>query len=51
MSDVTSSEPNNELDQEFNAWLEHMKRKIEATRESEVLTAEDYAIRINTIAD
>jgi DNA-binding transcriptional regulator YiaG len=49
MSDVTTTE--SDFDREFNAWLEHMEREIQATRESEMLTAEDYAIRINTIAD
>lgn len=32
------------FDRDFDAWLEHMKREIEATRESERITAEDLQI-------
>jgi hypothetical protein len=50
VSDVNTTEPDDDFEREFNAWLEHMEREIQATRESEILTAEDYAIVINAIA-
>lgn len=40
-----------DFEKAFNDWLDAMEREIEATRESERLTAEDYAIRINAIQD
>jgi predicted RNase H-like HicB family nuclease len=43
--------PQEQFDRDFDAWLEHMEEEIQATRESEILTAEDYAIRINAIVD
>lgn len=39
--------PEEQFDKEFNEWLLHMEEEIKKTEESEILTAEDYNIRIN----
>jgi hypothetical protein len=39
-----------QFDKEFTDWQEKMERSIEATRQSEILTAEDFNIRINARA-
>lgn len=39
--DLTAQE---QFDRDFDAWLEHMERRIMATRESEHITAEDLQI-------
>ena len=36
--------PKEQFEREFNEWLEQLEREIEATRESERITAYDLAI-------
>jgi len=40
-----------QFDRDFEAWQEKMKANIERTEQSEILTAEDYNIRINARDD
>ena len=40
-----------QFDKEFTAWQEHMEQSIEATQQSEILTAEDFNVRVNARAD
>lgn len=44
---ATTSERRDRFEEEFSEWLYKMEEQIESTRESEQLTQEDFAIRIN----
>lgn len=49
MSNTPEQQSPEEFEAEFREWMEKLERQREATRQAEMLTAEDYGITINTI--
>lgn len=47
MRKVTNEREKENFSQEFRQWVAEMKKEIESTKESEQLTKEDLAVRIN----
>lgn len=50
MTDNGMNQKDSEFDDYFEGWISEMNERIESIRESEVLTQEDLAVRINVSA-